>query len=198
MDLFLLIRVWSFIFRPQTLIIQLSCCSYDRISLKRTVCIPGIALTVKHLLYWHYWLKTPLTFTRVIQKLKIQNGWEGKGNHCFEDDNTVTSSILPLVSLWSLRSLQQCVYVLCECEVGVSNPNSTKCEVHSVVWLLNKKGEAPFEVHCQIVSVFDDDMNRQIVAKWRHEFNAGKNRHSWWTKTGKPSVIVDDLIQKVE
>jgi hypothetical protein len=78
MDLLLLLRVWSFIFRPQALIIQLSCCSYYRVSFKRTVCILGIALTVKHLLYWHCWLKTPLTFTRVIQKLKIQTGGRGR------------------------------------------------------------------------------------------------------------------------
>ena len=32
---------------------------------------------------------------RVIQKLKIQNVWKGKGNHLCEGGNTVVSSILP-------------------------------------------------------------------------------------------------------
>jgi len=30
-----------------------------------------------------------------MQKLKIQNSWEGKGDHCCEGDNTVMTSILP-------------------------------------------------------------------------------------------------------
>jgi hypothetical protein len=33
--------------------------------------------------------------TRAIQKLKIHNKWEGKGNHHSEGGNTVVSSILP-------------------------------------------------------------------------------------------------------
>jgi hypothetical protein len=32
--------------------------------------------------------------TRVIQKLKMKNGWEGKGNHCCEGGNAVVSSTL--------------------------------------------------------------------------------------------------------
>ena len=32
--------------------------------------------------------------TRFIQKLKIQNGWEAKGNHRCEGGNTVVSVIL--------------------------------------------------------------------------------------------------------
>jgi len=31
----------------------------------------------------------------VTQKFKIQNGWEGKGNHCCEGGNTVVPGILP-------------------------------------------------------------------------------------------------------
>ena len=34
-------------------------------------------------------------YTRVIQKLKIQIAWKGKGNHRCEGGNTVVSSILP-------------------------------------------------------------------------------------------------------
>jgi len=31
----------------------------------------------------------------VIQKFKIENGWEGKGNHHCEGGNTVVPGILP-------------------------------------------------------------------------------------------------------
>ena len=126
---------------------------------------------------------------RVMQKLKVQNRWEGKGNHCCEGDKTVMSSILPLASLWSLHTLQQYVYVLCEFKVDVSNPNPTKCEVHSVIWFLNKKGDAPAEVHCQIVSVYGNDMNRQNVAKWCHEFNTGRTDIHYEQKLDKTFVL---------
>jgi hypothetical protein len=131
-----------------------------------------------------------------MQKLKIQNGWEGKGNHCCEGDDTGMSSILPLTLLWSLHSLQR-VYVLCEFKVDVSNPDTTKCEVHSVIQFLNKKGEAPAEVNCQIVSVYGDDMNRQNVAKWCHEFNTGRRDIHDEQRTGRASLIVDGLVKKM-
>jgi hypothetical protein len=36
---------------------------------------------------------------RVIQKLKIQNRWEGKGNNNCEDGNPVVSSILAHIAV---------------------------------------------------------------------------------------------------
>ena len=100
MDLFLLLWVCSFIFRPQTLIIQLSC-SYDRVSLKRTVCIPGIALVVKHLLYWYYRLKMPLAFYEGNAKIKDtkQLGGEGKSllwrwQHCHDKHTTTDFAVV--------------------------------------------------------------------------------------------------------
>lgn len=82
--------------------------------------------------------------------------------------------------------------------MDMSNPNPAKCEVHSVIRFLNKKGEAPAEVLCQILSVFGDDMSRQNVAKWRHEFDAGRRDIHDEQRTGRPSLIVDDFVQKVE
>jgi hypothetical protein len=76
--------------------------------------------------------------------------------------------------------------------VDVSNPNLAKCEVHSVIRFLNK--EAPAEVHCQIVCVYGDDMNRQNVAKWCHEFNTGRTDIHDEQRTGRPSLIVDGLV----
>jgi hypothetical protein len=58
--------------------------------------------------------------------------------------------------------------------MDVSIPNPTKCEVHSVIRFLNTKGEAPAEGNHQIVSVYGDVMNRQNVAHWCREFNAGR------------------------
>jgi hypothetical protein len=55
---------------------------------------------------------------------------------------------------------QQRVCVLCEFKTDVSIPNPAKCEVRSVIRFLNTKGEAPAEIHCQIVSVYGDVRGR--------------------------------------
>ena len=46
-----------------------------------------------------------------------------------------------------------------------------KCEVRSVIWFLNAKGERPAEIHKQIVVVCGNVMNRQNVTKWCREFS---------------------------
>jgi hypothetical protein len=55
----------------------------------------------------------PEEITRVIQKSKIQHGWEGKENRCCDGGNTVVSSILPLIPLRSLQSFSaRCLCVV--------------------------------------------------------------------------------------
>jgi len=41
---------------------------------------------------------------RVIEKLKAQSRWEGKGNHCCESSNTFVSSILPFLFVFALTA----------------------------------------------------------------------------------------------
>jgi hypothetical protein len=43
-----------------------------------------------------------------------------------------------------------------------------KCEVRSIMWFLNAKGEHPAEIHKQIVAVYGDVMNWKNV-----EFSEG-------------------------
>jgi hypothetical protein len=62
---------------------------------------------------------------------------------------------------------------------------------------MNEKREAPAEVQRQIVNVCSDVMNRQNVAKWCHEINAGRTDIPDEQRTGRPSLI-DALVQKVE
>lgn len=42
-------------------------------------------------------------YTRVIQKLKMQNGWQGKGNDNCEGGNAVVSSILPFPFVFAFK-----------------------------------------------------------------------------------------------
>ena len=39
----------------------------------------------------------------VIQKFKIENGWEGKGNHRCEGGNTVVPGILPFPFVFAYK-----------------------------------------------------------------------------------------------
>jgi hypothetical protein len=59
--------------------------------------------------------------------------------------------------------------------MAVSIQSPAKCEVRAVIRFLNAKGETAAEIHCQLVSVYGEDvMNRQNVAKWCREFEAGR------------------------
>jgi hypothetical protein len=60
--------------------------------------------------------------------------------------------------------------------MAVSIQNPAKCEVRVVIRFPHAKGETSAEIHGQLVSVYGEDvMNRQVVAKWCREFEAGRN-----------------------
>jgi hypothetical protein len=73
----------------------------------------------------------------------------------------------------------------------------TKCEVRSVIWFLNATGEHPAEIHKQIVAVYGDVMNWQNVTKWCHEFSEGTTYVHDEQRSGKQSLISDNLLQKI-
>jgi transposase len=81
--------------------------------------------------------------------------------------------------------------------MDVSVPNPEKCEVCSVIRFPNTKGEAAAEIYRQMGSVYGEVMNRQNVAKWCGEFNAGRTDIHDEQMTGRPSLVNDDLVQKV-
>ena len=73
-----------------------------------------------------------------------------------------------------------------------------KCKVCSVIRFLNAKGERPAEVHKQIVAVYGNVMNRQNVTKWCYEFSEGRTDVHDEQRSGRPSLISDDLLQEIE
>jgi hypothetical protein len=70
-------------------------------------------------------------------------------------------------------------------------PSPAKGEVRSVIRFLNAKGERPAEIHKQIAVVYGDVMKRQNVTKWCCEFSEERT-------DGRPSLISEDLLQKIE
>jgi hypothetical protein len=73
-----------------------------------------------------------------------------------------------------------------------------KCEVRSIIWFLNAKGEHPAEIHKQIVTVYGDIINQQNVMKWCHEFSEGRTDVNDEQRSGRRSLISDNLLQKTE
>ena len=73
-----------------------------------------------------------------------------------------------------------------------------KCEVCSVIRFLNAKAERPVEIHKQIVAVYGNVMNRQNVTKWCCEFSEGRTDVHDEQRSGRPSLISDDLLQETE
>jgi len=73
-----------------------------------------------------------------------------------------------------------------------------KCEVRSVIRFLNAKGERPTKIHKQIDVAYGNVMNQQNVTKWCREFSEGRSDVHDKQKSGRPSVISDDLLQAIE
>ena len=73
-----------------------------------------------------------------------------------------------------------------------------KCEVRSIIRFLNAKGECPAEIYKQIVAVYGNVMNRQNVTRWCLEFSEGRTDVHDEQRSGRPSLISDDLLQEIE
>ena len=76
--------------------------------------------------------------------------------------------------------------------------NPAKCEVLSVICFLNAKGECPAEIHKQSDAVFGNVMNWQNVMKWCREFSEERTDVHDEQRSGRPSLISDDLLQEIE
>ena len=83
-------------------------------------------------------------------------------------------------------------------EMAAPIQSPAKIEVRSVIRFLNAKGERLAEIHKQIVAVYGNVMNRQNVTKWCRECSEGRTDVHDEQKSGRPSLISDDLLQEIE
>jgi transposase len=61
-----------------------------------------------------------------------------------------------------------------------------------------RKSESSAEIHKQIIAVYDNVMNRQNVTKWGREFSEGRTDVQEEQRSGRPSLISDELLQEIE
>ena len=80
-------------------------------------------------------------------------------------------------------------------EMAAPIQSPAKCEVRSVIRFLNAKCERSAEIHKQIVAVYGNVMNRQNVTTSCRECSEGRTDVHNEQRSGRPSLISDDLLQ---
>jgi len=72
------------------------------------------------------------------------------------------------------------------------------CEIRSVIRFLNARNVLPSEIHHQICQVSGENaMSDGMVRKWVRMFNEGRENIHNETRSGRPSLVNDDMVRKV-
>ena len=72
------------------------------------------------------------------------------------------------------------------------------CEIRSVIHFLNAKNVIPSEIHHHICQVYGDNaMSDGMVRKWVRMFNEGRENVHDEARSGRQSLVNDDLVRKV-
>ena len=75
----------------------------------------------------------------------------------------------------------------------------TACEMRSVIRFLNAKNMKPVEIHRQLCDVYGEQaMSSSLVWRWVRLFNEGRETVHDDPRSGRPSVVNEDLVRAVE
>ena len=75
---------------------------------------------------------------------------------------------------------------------------ATDCEIRSVIRFLNARNVLQSGIHRQICQVYGDNaMSDGMVRKWFRTFNEGRENVHDEVRSGRPSLVSDDLVRKV-
>ncbi|KAG5308973.1 SETMR methyltransferase, partial [Pseudoatta argentina] len=82
-------------------------------------------------------------------------------------------------------------------KMSIQSP--AKCEIRSVIRYLVWKGKTPVEVYNEVKTAYGDTgMNRTSVFKWCREFKNGRTSVHDDQRSGRPSILTDDIVKKIE
>ena len=77
-------------------------------------------------------------------------------------------------------------------------PSPAACEVRSVIKFFNAQSIAPIEIHRQLCHVYGPNiMSKQMVPRWCRVFSEGRQSVHDEERSGRPSLINDDLVELV-
>ena len=72
------------------------------------------------------------------------------------------------------------------------------CEIRSVIRFLNARNVPPSKIHHQICQVYGDNVKSdRMVRKWVRMFNGGRENVQDEARSGRPSLMIDDLVRNV-
>ena len=72
------------------------------------------------------------------------------------------------------------------------------CEIRSVIRFLNARNVLTSEIHHQVYQVYGDNaMSDGMVRKWVRMFSEGRENVHDEARSGRPSLVNDDLVRKV-
>ena len=72
------------------------------------------------------------------------------------------------------------------------------CEIRSVIRFLKTRNVLPSDIHHQICQVYGDNaMSDGMVRKWVRMFNEGRENVHDEARSGRPSLVNDDMVRKV-
>ena len=75
----------------------------------------------------------------------------------------------------------------------------TDCEVRAVIQFLSAKGVKPIDTHREICEDYGQNiMSDRMVRKWVRAFKDGRTNVHDEEWSGHPSVVNEDLVQKVD
>ena len=75
---------------------------------------------------------------------------------------------------------------------------AVNCEIWPAVCFLNARNMLPSKIHHQICQVYGDNvMSDGRVRKWVRMFNGGRENVRDEARSGRPSLVKDDLVRKV-
>jgi len=94
-------------------------------------------------------------------------------------------------------------FLLCLCLFLAINifktiEGATDCEIRSLIRFLNARNMLPSEIHHQIRELYGDNaMSVGMFRKWVRMFNEGRENLHDEVRSGRPSLVNDDLVPKV-
>jgi len=77
--------------------------------------------------------------------------------------------------------------------------NPAACEMRPALRFLNAKNMTPAEIHRQLCDVYGEHaMSSSVVRRWVRLFNEGREDVHDDLRSGRPSVVNEDLVRAVE
>ncbi|KAE9543005.1 hypothetical protein AGLY_002916 [Aphis glycines] len=77
--------------------------------------------------------------------------------------------------------------------------STAKCEIRAVIRYFVAKEKSPHEIFNEVRTVYGEGhMNRTSVYKWCREFKNGRTNVHDDLRSGRPSILTDDIVKKVE